>query len=217
MKYLLRPVTERLVRRLYEAARGSRRELSAQHVEQIIRLASELTSGRHVELPGGICVERSFNNLIFAGIGVEGTPLASMETIARAAAYQYVVELPDLGAATISVPELGRRFHLKVIDWPSAARDTKREIRALDAHLLRAPLILRSWQPGDAYRPSGRRHIRKLKQMFTAKRVPWRQRTGWPVLESGGRIVWSRGMPPAGEACARDGTQLGVVIEEDCL
>ncbi|HYL47692.1 MAG TPA: tRNA lysidine(34) synthetase TilS [Candidatus Limnocylindrales bacterium] len=213
----LRPLTERIVRRLYEAVRGSRRELSARHVEQVIRLVTQSTSGRHLELPGGILAERNFDQLIFCAKEATGLSLARAETAAHPPAYHYVVELPERGAATVSVPELGRCFHLKVVDWPLAERETKRDTEALDAHLLRAPLILRSWQPGDAYRPHGRRHTRKLKQMFAARRVPSRQRAGWPVLESGGRIVWSRGMPPADEACARAGTRLGVVIEEDCL
>jgi tRNA(Ile)-lysidine synthase len=212
-----RPLTERMVRRLYESARGNRRELSARHVEQVIRLATQSTSGHHLDLPGGIVAERNFDELIFCRKAATGSSPAATETISRATAYQYVVKLPERGAATVSVPELGRCFHLKVVDWPSTERETKRECEALDAHMLRAPLILRSWQPGDAYRPHGRRHIRKLKQMFVARRVPSRQRAGWPVLESGGQIVWSRGMPLADEACAREGTRLGVVIEEDCL
>lgn len=217
LKGSLRPVTERLVRRLYEAARGSRRELSARHVEHVIRLASESTSGRHLELPGGIIAERSLNELIFSRKEGPATPRAARETISRPVAYQYVVELPERGVATVSVPELGKCFHLKVVDWSSTERETKRECEALDTQLLRAPLILRNWQPGDAYRPRGRRHIRKLKQMFLAQRVPSRQRPGWPVLVSSGQVVWSRGMPPAEEACAREDTRLGVVIEEDYL
>jgi tRNA(Ile)-lysidine synthase len=212
-----RALTERLIRRIYEGLRGDRRELGARHVAQVIRLASESTSGRRVELPDGIMAERSFDDLIFSRGRAEERSRGEGETIAPLHAYQYVVNLPDSGAATISVPELGSRFHLKVIDWPLAASDTKREGEALDADLLRAPLILRNWRPGDAYRPRGRRQARKLKQMFLAGRVPSRERPRWPVLESGGRVIWARGMPPAEEFCAREGTRFGVVIEEDRL
>lgn len=47
-----RALTERLIRRLYEKLRGDHCDLSALHVEQVIRLASESTSGKHVSLPG---------------------------------------------------------------------------------------------------------------------------------------------------------------------
>jgi len=51
--------------------------------------------------------------------------------------------------------------------------------------------------------------------MFLAGRVPIRDRACWPVLESGGRIAWARGMPPADEFCVREGTRTALVIEEN--
>jgi tRNA(Ile)-lysidine synthetase-like protein len=121
------------------------------------------------------------------------------------------------GTATVSIPELGKCFRLKVIDWPVTESDTKRDANALDADLLRSPLILRNWRPGDAYRPRGRRHERKLKSMFLAGRVPSSERMAWPVLESGGRVIWAQGMPAAEDFRARESTRTGVVIEEEGL
>jgi tRNA(Ile)-lysidine synthase len=212
----LRMLTERLIRRLYEVVRGNRRELGADHVEQVVRLASGSSSGHHVELPGGIIVRRNFGELIFS----------RSETIRRsngdgtakqANAYQYVVSLPLCGTATVSIPELGKCFRLKVIDWPVTESDTKRDASALDADLLRSPLILRNWRPGDAYRPRGSRHELKLKSMFLAGRVPSGERTAWPVLESGGRVIWAQGMPAAEDFRAGENTRTGVVIEEHGL
>lgn len=210
-----RSLTERLVRRLYWELRGDCRDLAAGHVEQVLRLATEASSGRCVQLPGRIVAERVFSEIIFSRENPARLHARSQETIAQSNAYQYVVSLHDRGTTTVSIPELGTSFRLKVIDWPSAERDTKRDGKVLDAALLRTPLILRNWRPGDAYRPRGRRQTRKLKQMFLAGRVPGRERAGWPVLESGGQVVWARGMPAAEDFCAREGTQRGVVIEED--
>src|SRR5579862_9295189 len=61
-----RALTERLIRRLYEKVRGDRRELSARHVEQVIRLAAESTSGKRLRLPGRIAVERVFDDIVFS-------------------------------------------------------------------------------------------------------------------------------------------------------
>jgi len=213
----LRALTERLIRRLYERARGDRRQLSRRHVEQVISLAEESTSGRRVELPGGIVVERDFDALVFSRPKPANRSVAAKRTAESRNAYHYVMGLPGLGSATVSVPELGRRFSLKVIDWPLNESETKSTGEALDAALLRTPLILRNWRPGDAYRPRGRRQSRKLKQMFLAGRVPSRERASWPVLESDGKVIWARGMPPADDFCAREGTRVGVVIEEDRL
>jgi tRNA(Ile)-lysidine synthase len=209
----LRMLTERLIRRLYEGVRGDRRELGANHVEQVVQLARGSSSGHHVELPGEIIVLRIFGELIFS----RRDAIRASEnngTAQEASAYQYVVSLPLCGTATVSVPELGKCFRLKVIDWPVTESDTKRDANALDADLLRSPLILRNWRPGDAYRPRGRRHEWKLKSMFLAGRVPSGDRMAWPVLESGGRVIWAQGMPAAEDFRARESTRTGVVIEE---
>ena len=213
----LRALTERFIRRLYEGLRGDRRELGAAHVEQVIRLATQSGSGRRLKLPGGILVERNFGELIFSHGTESSTESSREENRGRSSTYEYVVRLPDRGAATVSIPELGSCFRLKVIDWTLTESDTERDGEALDADLLRAPLILRNWRPGDAYRPSGSRQTRKLKRMFLAGRVPSGKRAGWPVLESGGRVIWARGMPPADDFCAREKTRAGLLIEEDRL
>ncbi len=210
----LRVLTERLIRRLYEAARGDRRELTAAHVEQVIHLAHASSSGARIELPGEIDVERNFGDLIFTRSKCRQCAPVRGARVAKFAAYQYQLTLPDAGVATVSIPELGSRFSLKVIDWPAQERDTKRDGVALDADLLRSPLILRNWRPGDAYRPRGRRQVRKLKQMFLDGRVPLRERASWPVLESAGRVVWARDMDPADDVCATERTRVGVFVKE---
>ena len=212
----LRMLTERLVRRLYEGVRGNRRELGANHVERVVELASGSNSGHQVELPGEIIVRRNFGELIFSRRAAT-QPCRNNGTAKEASAYHYVVSLPLCGTATVSIPELGKCFRLKVIDWPVTESDTKRDANALDLDLLRSPLILRNWRPGDAYRPRGRRHERKLKSMFLAGRVPSAERMAWPVLESGGRVIWAQGMPAAEDFRARETTRTGVVIEEEVL
>jgi tRNA(Ile)-lysidine synthase len=210
-----RALTERVIRRLYEKLHGDRRNFSAANVEQVIRLASKSTSGRRVELPGGIVAERNFETLFLGPTPALAAPGDAGETKAKGGAYQYVVSLHERDSVTVSVPEIGRRFALKVIDWPLRASETTMDSTVLDADLLRAPLILRNWRPGDAYRPRGRRQPQKLKQMFVKERIPSRERALWPVLESDGRAIWARGMLPADEVCASGHSRHGLLIEED--
>jgi tRNA(Ile)-lysidine synthase len=216
-----RPLTERLIRRLYQEAHGNRQGLGAEHVEQVIRLATRSTSGRRVELPGGIIVERTFDQLFISRTKADGTTDAvpRHETVSAPIAYQYIVALPSTssGSATISVPEVGSRFCLKLIDWADSQRETTKDSQTFDADSLRAPLILRNWRPGDAYTPSGRRQPRKLKQMFLAAHIPVRQRRDWPVLESGGAVIWARGMPVAEAVRPCETTRVGVEIAEEKL
>jgi len=213
----LRALTERLVRRLYQEARQSRQGLTAAHVAQVIRLAEESSSGHRVELPGGVIAERVFDELVLSRARRKSRSSKRGGTSDCHATYQHVVTLPDRGATSVAVPELKRRFCLKVIDWPIRERDTKSEDSTLDADRLSPPLVLRNWRPGDAYRARGRRQVQKLKRMFLAQRVPICDRASWPVLESAGRVAWVRGMPPVDDFCARDDTRVGVVVEEEHL
>lgn len=212
----LRALTERLIRRVYQHLNGSRQGLTARHVEQVIRLASESTSGCRINLPHAIVVARELDELVF--FHQRRSPLSRAdETHSPSRTYHYTVSLPARGTATICVPELSRRFCLKVIDWRGCERDTNMESLALDADRLRVPLVLRNARSGDAYRPRGRGQVQKLKQLFLAGRVPVRDRAGWPVLESGGFVVWVRGMPPADEFCIRKNTRTAVAVEEGPL
>ena len=225
-----RALTERLIRRLYEKVRGNRRELSARHVEQVIRLAAESTSGKHLRLPGRIAVERVFDDIVFSRaiqerVGQhagqhnhrEDRAASARETKMEPPPYLYRVDLPASGATSVHVPELSTCFRLKIVDWPLGESDTKTDTGAFDAGTLRSPLLLRSWRPGDAYRPRGHRQSQKLKQMFQAERVPRHQRVHWPVLESAGQVIWARGMAPAEEFCVRENTRVGLLIEEESL
>jgi tRNA(Ile)-lysidine synthase len=208
-----KPLTERLIRRLYKGIRGDYRDLTAKHVEGIFQLAQQGASGQQLDLPGDILVQRSFDELIFSARANPGTPRRTVATNSAAPAYHHTVSVPATGTASVSVPELGTRLLLKVIDWSSRQRDTIPD-DALDADLLPRTFTLRNWQPGDAYRPRGRRQRHKLKELFLSRRIPRSQRFSWPVIEADGRIVWSRDMPPAADFCVREGTRVGILILE---
>jgi tRNA(Ile)-lysidine synthase len=222
--------SRRLIRRIYQELRGDRTGLTARHTDQVLRLARQSASQSHSDgssagpgsgaethLPG-VVVARDFETLRFS--------LAPAESAVRtragasrgeAARFEYAIRLEGANSAEVAVPEIGRRVRLKLIDWPQASRETSVGLSALDRDRLRSPLVVRSWLPGDSFRPSGRRHIRKLKRLLLERRVSLRDRAGWPVLTSAGAIVWARGFPVAAEFAAAAGTEIGVLIEEESL
>jgi tRNA(Ile)-lysidine synthase len=213
----LEALSKRLVRRIVAEIRGGPVQLAAQHVEQVIHLATECVSGSRVQLPGGIVVEKALDRLVFS-LSAHSLELSGgHKTDSPAKTYEYSVELGGPQPAAVSVPEIGRRFRLKVIDWPPDRSDTRSLAEALDWDLLRSPLVLRNWRPGDSYRPCGRRQAHKLKRLLLASRVPAPERAGWPVLTSAGSLVWARGLPVADDFAARPGTTTGLVVAEEDL
>jgi tRNA(Ile)-lysidine synthase len=205
-------VSKRMIRGIVEDLRGDCRELTAQHVEQVLHLATTGSSGHRTELPG-IIVKRNFGWLWFevaaSRDGTASEPARGLD----GSPYSHVIDLGSVGESTaVVIGEIKARFSLKVIDWPVPTREN---IAAFDRDLLHPPLVLRSWRPGDSFRPQGRRSVHKLKDFLRTHRVDLRDRAGWPVLTSAGALVWARGMPVAAEVVPRPSTRTGVVIVEE--
>jgi tRNA(Ile)-lysidine synthase len=104
-----------------------------------------------------------------------------------------------------------------VIDWPAKRGDTIDKELALDFDAIQSPLVLRNWRPGDRLRPCGHRNAHKLKRLLSEKRVSGRERDGWPVVTSGGALVWARGFCVAAEFAAKETTRAALVISEDAI
>lgn len=207
-------LARRMVRRAVEEVLGHRRGLTAEHVESVLRLSRGPRSGHRVELPHGVVATRSFEEIVFCRADPAPSGAGRRRGTER---YSLSVTLPTKGSVELIIPAIGRRVRLKVVDWGAGAEETKRTGEALDAGRLSPPFYLRNWQPGDMFRPRGKRQARKLKELLREARVPAEERAGWPVLESGGRLVWVRGLPPEAGCAAGAETRSAVVISEEKL
>ena len=205
-------LSRRLILALLRKAAVGESGFDAEHVHQVLHLAIDSQSGRRIELPHGVDVVRVFNRLEFVPRQAARAACGAPTIRVAQRPYEYAVALPEAGAAAIEVPELGARFCLKSIDWPTTASDTKQGTEALDADRLTPPLVLRNWRPGDACRLPGKRGAQKLKRMFAEGRIGVRERKNWPVLTSTGRVAWVRGWPPAADFLARKDTRRGIVV-----
>ncbi len=217
-------LAKRLVRRIVSEVKrsspsgaGPGGQFAATHVDQVLRLARGATSGQSLALPGGFHVAREFDRLIFGAKQVREMQNRLSRGKTGAVEYAYALNLDAQGGAAVPVAELGSLVRLKVIDWPPPAGQTNQRNAVVDRDRLQAPLVLRNWRPGDAFRPLGRGSARKLKRLLLEKRVGLRARAGWPVLTCGGKLVWTRGLPVAAEYAPQEGTRTGVEISEEAL
>jgi tRNA(Ile)-lysidine synthase len=208
-------VARRLIRRIYAELRGSREQLTSQHVESVIDLAARSQSGAAIDLPG-IRVERIFDRLRFMNAPVAA--VQSSETRPANPEFAYTLASPaNADSVSVAVPEIHRRFSLKRVDWPPAGSETGLGRGALDYDRVQWPLVLRNWRPGDSFRPHGSRRVRKLKRLLLESRVPRNARGGWPVLTSGEKVIWAAGFPAAQDFAPSGETQAGLVIDEEEL
>ncbi len=203
-------LSKRMVRRIVESIKPRDGQLGAAHVAAVLQLARSGRSGSSLALPGGVTVRKDRNALVF--LAVENVGAKTLEDAARE--YEYRVDLAH-GEAKVNVAELGCVFRLRVIDWPPKRGETSMDEAVPDRDRLRFPLVLRNWRPGDRLRPLGHRSTHKLKRLLNEKHVSRWERDGWPVLTSGGELVWARGFPVAAEFAANERTRAGIVIAEE--
>ncbi len=196
-----RAIARRVLRQMFQAATGARSGLRHAHLEALVRFAAEAQSGRTLFLPGGIVASKEFGWLRLAPGGV----------ISRDGGFSYRVPVPG----QVVVPELNSTFDFKIVS--SQDRGTSYNLTegaGLDLLKLSGRLTLRNWQAGDRFRPSGSRKTLKLKELFSRRKIPRSERKLWPVLESGGEVVWARGFPPAATAAATPSSREILMITE---
>lgn len=198
---LPRPVARRLLRRLLEGVRGDLRRLEYEHIEQILRLAAAANGDGKIFLPGAV-VCRSFDWIRIAPPG-EHAPAGFRQRVSVPGCYM----LPSGARLRLELVEIKR-------EEITASGYNRKGTVLLDYDRIRGPLELRSWNPGDRYRPAGHLTKRSLKNLFQRARVPVWERRAWPVLEAGGEIIWASGFGAAAHLLAGAESRCGLRISE---
>jgi tRNA(Ile)-lysidine synthase len=182
------------------------------HVEMVLDLAERGENGSLLQLPGGVDVRREHEALVFCARCTPG------KHGKKSSATEFEYSIGNVVDTTeVRVPQIGYVFRLRVIDWLAKRGQTKQRDSVLDRDALHFPLELRNWRPGDKLHPVGHRSAQKLKRLLNKKRVSRWERSGWPVLTSGGILVWARSFPVAVEFAAGEATRTGILIVEGAL
>jgi tRNA(Ile)-lysidine synthase len=184
-----------LVRRVIRAhAQALGLHLEFHHVESVRSvLAGEVKAA---ELPGGWCISRHGN-------------LLCLENPATAPTRDYAYDLPVPGK--IDIDESGITLEALVVTEPSAAGYNPEQL--LDRSRLDLRLQVRNWRPGDRFWPAHTKAPRKIKELLQDRKIAGREREAWPVIVSGGEVVWVMGFPTPESMRARPSEQ-AIVIRE---
>ena len=213
-------LTKRMLRRLIEERKSGSGQISGGHIAAVLELARRGENGKSVQLPGGVDARRERNDLVFCGNASRSAPRTSgkrAEKKTSAAEYEYKIDFTNTrnGDVILPVPETECVFRLRVIDWPAKRGETSESGAVLDRDRLCLPLVLRNWRFGDKLQPAGHQKAHKLKRLLNEKRISRWERDGWPVLTSGGVLVWARGFAVAAGFAANEGTRTGILIAEE--
>ncbi|HEY6399714.1 MAG TPA: tRNA lysidine(34) synthetase TilS, partial [Solirubrobacteraceae bacterium] len=134
-----------------------------------------------------------------AALSERGTASLDLPGNLRAVVQYGVLHIEDARAVAVvepdpvSLPVPGRvRFGAYEVRCEEGA--IVAEPGVLDRGALAGELLVRAWRPGDRMSPVGLLGSKSLQDLFTAKRVPRRERGAVAVVESGGEIAWVAGV-----------------------
>jgi tRNA(Ile)-lysidine synthase len=202
-------MSKRMIRQLVKKVKPHAGQLSSVHVDAVLRLAQQANSGKGLPLPGGVEVRREKDALVFRA----GRKAAGSKGLSKGKEFSHIIKL-GAQPASVALLEQSCCLQFTVIDWPPQGRETSVTGAILDHDRIGLPLVVRNWQPGDRMQPLGHQKPHKLSRLLNELGVSRWKKEVWPVVASGGKIAWTRGLPVSVEFAASRSTRKGVVITE---
>jgi tRNA(Ile)-lysidine synthase len=209
---LSRALQTRALRNMVGKIKNRAGQLSLEHVKSLLELAEQGENGKKIELPGGVEVCRERRTLRCRAID----EIKRRKDQKAGEQFAYPIDLAA-GNCKLRLGELSCLLHFRVIDWPPEGRETMSTGAVLDHSRLTVPLMVRNWGPGDAIHPQGHQKAHKVGRLLNEKSISRWQKYQWPVLTSGGKLAWVRGLATSVEFAVGLETRRAVVITEEPL
>jgi tRNA(Ile)-lysidine synthase len=154
-------------------------ELSFDQVEEAIRFLSSAQTGRAMDLPSGLIIEREYD-AFFLFPATEGP------------GFRAVLSVPGVTV----IPEVSLEAEARLLDGRAEAGDENYSWQAeFDYDKISLPLEIRTRRAGDRFCPSGMGgKSKKLQDYFVDQKVPRRERDIVPILASKEDVIWVIGM-----------------------
>ena len=221
----------RLLRRVALLLGGDASGLEASHIEALDRLIDSGRTGARLDAPGGLRLRLTYEALVCERAAPAQSVLEpGTWTDAVRLTVPGAVELPEIGwrvRAWLSQgpPGLGDAAEapeqplLPAAEWAGTLADTHRsETRAyLDAAAVGGDLWVRTWRPGDRFRPLGMAHEKKLQDYFADAKVPAELRRRVPLVTNGEHILWVAGHRMDDRAKLTPATTIMLVLQLEPL
>jgi len=190
-------LARRAIRTLLRQAGSELSDITYDRIEAVRGLLDSGKSGKTVQIPGRFVAERSFDRLL----------LRQVQDAAKE--FNYVLPIPG----TVHIPELGKTIRAGIADSTMVAQGSENRERVfVDGGRLGPCVKIRSWKPGDYYKPVGWPGG-KLKKFFQRTRIPRNQRSRWPVIVSDSTVVWVASFPVSREFAPSGRSQKIVTLE----
>jgi len=172
-------------------------DITFERIEAVRGLLDTGKGGKTVQIPGRFVAERNFDHLVLRELRDEATE------------FDYTLLIPG----SVRISELGKTFRAEVSNRSIVPETSESGDRVfVDGGRLGPCVKIRSWKPGDYYKPVGWPGG-KLKKLFQRTRIPRSQRSRWPVIVSDSTIVWVASFPVSREFAPSGRSQKIVTLE----
>jgi tRNA(Ile)-lysidine synthase len=197
---LLPALRRRVLRKALELAAGDDAvDHSWIRTEEALGFMTAAQSGRSMEVPGGLLLEREYDDLVIRTREQEmvfcvplAVPGGTMAPAARLAIETVILAPPP---------------------FPGADRGNYLWQAVFDYDKMSLPLYLRSRRPGDRFCPAGMGgRSKKLQDFFVDEKVPRVRRNTAPLLATELDVVWIMGMRTDGRFLPGPGTTKLLVV-----
>jgi tRNA(Ile)-lysidine synthase len=169
--------------------------LDFNHVEEVLGLAER---GGQTALPQGWSTHHQKGMVRFKKSG--RVPLED---------YEYALAVP--GRVVISQADLVLATFLPGSNEQSSVYNPE---QLLDARFA-DHLVVRNWRAGDRFWPAHTKQPKKIKEILQDRHITGDEKKSWPVIASGGEVIWLRGFGVRCDLRAENGE--GVLISEEPL
>jgi tRNA(Ile)-lysidine synthase len=164
------PIAVRVILRAIERASGTRADIEAVHLEEVLGLAARPPA--RVSFPNGVTVESDSASIHFH----KGTPAS--------------VSITESCLMSPGETQVGTWIFEIAAGDPRDPTPRGPFVATLDARAVQGAIRVRSRQAGDFLRPRGVGGRKKLQDILVDAKVPSRQRDSVPILFDDAGILW---------------------------
>lgn len=177
-----RTIQAEVVRRAMSLMPGGEQDLSAAHIEAVLRMAADAASGKELHLPGPVVVSKLYDRLEFRPLEPEEPPPELAPVL---------VDCPG----TTPLPLLGAELVAELCDSdPSKIEELRQEPRPneewLDYDRLKLPLVVRGRRPGDRFQPLGAPGTKSVSDFLIDEKIEPQRRARIGLLCDQAGPVW---------------------------
>jgi len=170
----------RCLRSVLEQVKGNLKRISATHLTAILKIVSNHKPSKVLQLPDGIRVEKSYQQLKLTRHQSAPQPF-----------HYCVTAIPD----RVRIEEIGREMNFSLVEGNDhAGSDNNAGVACLDEGKVVMPLTIRNVKPGDRFQPLGMQGEKKIKDFFIDEKVPLSERKRIPLVLCNEVVVWVAGM-----------------------